>query len=239
MYNNVDIKDQIEIISSNVRQDNLVLFKDQITLKINKNFKTESDIKIIYKGIKKDKICNNHQDCRFNKLLKDYKVKKFTQNWYYTNQKNEVIKESPEILFERNENLLNINLKENQIYNFKISNLEINNLTQDSASIDLNKEIKSIKIYISDNLGNQYAKDISYETNQEKSIYEKFQNYKEEINNFTLRQKENTETKITNEIKDQEDQQNNREEIEDLIITESYKEELDQKITEKNCPNEY
>tara|TARA_Y100001970_G_C14225371_1_gene855305 strand:- start:156 stop:2159 length:2004 start_codon:yes stop_codon:yes gene_type:complete len=196
IYNEAESNQDLRFEGVFIKDKNHIFFKENLSIKLIKNFKQESKIKIFYQDAIKDEICNlNLKECKFRNLPKDIFIERNDEKWILTKDKDLLNNQKPDFKLIKKENFLEIQtLQKDQNLKYKIEEISINDQSINSPRINLEENINSVSINYSDNLSNTYIKDISDRVKEEKIRYEEFIKYEKKIkdlnNKFQVNLKE-------------------------------------------------
>ena len=192
-YNDQNLEKDFEIIGSHLIQNKNIFFKDQIELKILKNFKQDSQIEIYYENKKIDEICTiKRQNCNFSNLPKNTIVEKKEDKWIIKNENGSTVLNEPKIKLVKNQNQVLIDIHKNETFEYSLKKILIDNKIQENSKINLDNEFESLEIEIIDNLSNNFKINISEKIKALKKEYRQIKEYQDEIQELNSKL-ENTE----------------------------------------------
>ena len=183
IYNGQETNQDLRFEGIFIKDKNYIFFKHDLSIKLFKNFKQESKVKIFYQDILQDEICNlNSKECKFINLPKNIFIEKNNENWKLIKDKYFINYKKPEFKLINKDNFIEIQtLQKDPYLKYRIDEISINNKSNKSLIINLKENINSVLINYTDNLSNNYSEDISNRVIKEKIRYEEIKKFEENI----------------------------------------------------------
>ncbi|MBT5347111.1 hypothetical protein HOL52_04530 [bacterium] len=196
IYNETKLDQDYIYEGEYIKDENNILYKKNITIKIHKNFKQESNIQIYYSDILMDQVCNQKvRVCKFNQLPKNIFLEREKDLWFLLKANKKVTTIKPKLEIILNQSAIEIKIIQKDPYlKFEIDKIFINNIIKE-GKININDEINSLEIQYKDNLSNLYRENITELINKEKIKYTELENLKKEIKNLNEKIKNDLEAK--------------------------------------------
>ncbi|MBT6293383.1 hypothetical protein HOJ01_01085, partial [bacterium] len=169
IYNETKLDQDYIYEGEYIKDENNILYKKNITIKIHKNFKQESNIQIYYSDILMDQVCNQKvRVCKFNQLPKNIFLEREKDLWFLLKANKKVTTIKPKLEIILNQSAIEIKIIQKDPYlKFEIDKIFINNIIKE-GKININDEINSLEIQYKDNLSNLYRENITELINKEK-----------------------------------------------------------------------
>ena len=109
IYNGQETNQDLRFEGIFIKDKNYIFFKHDLSIKLFKNFKQESKVKIFYQDILQDEICNlNSKECKFINLPKNIFIEKNNENWKLIKDKYFINYKKPEFKLINKDNFIEI-----------------------------------------------------------------------------------------------------------------------------------